>query len=142
MPSGSAKQKMGVSQQTFYRWKKKFRGMGVAEVRRLRVLEENRKLKQLVADLSPDKRMLREVMRKSPEGCSVAAQHRVSPDRLLRKRSPGPSVADSAQSLPPVPECGGLAGYNAYVSKRLSPGPVELWLTPHVHLPAAGGEDS
>jgi uncharacterized protein (DUF342 family) len=42
-------------------------GMGVAEVRRLRVLEEeNRKLKQLVADLSLDKQMLQDVLRKKP----------------------------------------------------------------------------
>ena len=41
--------KMGISEQTFYRWKKRFQGMGVAEVGRLRILEENRKLKQLVA---------------------------------------------------------------------------------------------
>ena len=48
--------KMGIAEQTFYRWKKKYTSMGVAEVRRLRVLEEeNRKLKQLVADLSLDK---------------------------------------------------------------------------------------
>jgi putative transposase len=41
--------------------------MGVAEVRRLRVLEEeNRKLKQLVADLSLDKQMLQDVLRKKP----------------------------------------------------------------------------
>ena len=59
--------KMGVSEQTFYRWKKKYMGMGVAEVRRLRVLEEeNRKLKQLVADLSLDKQMLQDVLRKKP----------------------------------------------------------------------------
>ncbi len=50
--------KMGIAQQTFYRWKKRYVGMGVAEVRRLKVLEENRKLKQLVADLSLDKQML------------------------------------------------------------------------------------
>ena len=51
--------KMGISEQTFYRWKKKFAGMGVAEVRRLKQLEEeNKKLKQLVADLSLDKKML------------------------------------------------------------------------------------
>jgi putative transposase len=57
--------KMGISEQTFYRWKKKYVGMGVAEVRRLRVLEEeNRKLKQLVADLSLDKQMLQDVLRK------------------------------------------------------------------------------
>jgi len=59
--------KMGIAEQTFYRWKKKFTGMGVAEVRRLRVLEEeNRKLKQLVADLSLDKQMLQDVLRKKP----------------------------------------------------------------------------
>lgn len=57
--------KMGIAEQTFYRWKKKFAGMGVAEVRRLRILEEeNRKLKQLVADLSLDKQMLQDVLRK------------------------------------------------------------------------------
>ena len=57
--------KMGISEQTFYRWKKKFGGMGVAEVRRLKQLEEeNRKLKQLVADLSLDKSMLQDVLSK------------------------------------------------------------------------------
>ena len=59
--------KMGISEQTFYRWKKKYVGMGVSEVRRLRILEEeNRKLKQLVADLSLDKQMLQDVLRKKP----------------------------------------------------------------------------
>ena len=58
--------KMGVSEQTFYRWKKVYAGMGVEEVRRLRILEEeNRKLKQLVADLSLDKQMLQDVLRKN-----------------------------------------------------------------------------
>ena len=57
--------KMGIGEQIFYRWKKKFAGIGVAEVRRLRILEEeNRKLKQLVADLSLDKQMLQDVLRK------------------------------------------------------------------------------
>lgn len=47
--------KMGISQATFYAWRKKFGGLGVSELRRLRQLEEeNRKLKQLVADLSLD----------------------------------------------------------------------------------------
>ena len=57
--------KLGVSEQTFYRWKKKFAGMGIAELRRLRQLEEeNRTLKQLVADLTLDKHMLQEAIRK------------------------------------------------------------------------------
>ena len=64
---GEVCRKMGIREQTFYRWKQKFQGLGVAEVRRLRVLEEeNRKLKQLVAVLSPDKQMLEDVLRKSP----------------------------------------------------------------------------
>ena len=53
---------MGITEQTYCRWKKKFAGMG-AEVRRLKQLEEeNRKLKQLVADLSLDKKMLQDVV--------------------------------------------------------------------------------
>jgi putative transposase len=59
--------KMGICEQSFYRWKKKYLGMGVLEVRRLNVLEqENSKLKQLVADLSLDKQMLQDVLRKKP----------------------------------------------------------------------------
>ncbi len=57
--------KMGISQATFYAWRKKFGGLGVAELRRLRQLEEeNRKLKQLVADLSLDNVMLQDVLSK------------------------------------------------------------------------------
>lgn len=57
--------KMGISEATFYNWKKKFGGMGVTELRRLRQLEEeNWRLKRLVADLSLDKEMLQEVIKK------------------------------------------------------------------------------
>ncbi len=58
--------KVGVSQATFYAWKKKYAGVGVSELRRLRQLEdENKKLKQLVADLSLDKVMLQGVLKKA-----------------------------------------------------------------------------
>jgi putative transposase len=57
--------KIGVSEQTYYRWKRKYVGMGVSELRRIRQLEEeNRKLKKIVADLSLDKHMLQEVLSK------------------------------------------------------------------------------
>lgn len=57
--------KMGVSEKTFYNWRQKYGGLGVSELRRLRQLEEeNRKLKQLVADLSLDKAMLQDVLSK------------------------------------------------------------------------------
>ena len=56
---------MGISEATYYNWKKKYGGLGVAEVRRLKQLEEeNRKLKQIVADLSLDKQMLQDVIKK------------------------------------------------------------------------------
>ena len=64
-PVAEVCRKLGISEQTFYRWKAKYAGMGVSELRKMRQLEEeNRKLKQLVADLSLDKQMLQEVIRK------------------------------------------------------------------------------
>jgi putative transposase len=55
--------KMGISEQTFYRWKRLYGGLGPSEVRRLKQLEEeNRRLKQMVADLSLDKHMLQDVL--------------------------------------------------------------------------------
>ena len=62
---GEICRKMGVSEATFYVWRKKYGGLGPSELKRLRLLEdENRKLKQLVADLSLDKAMLQEVVTK------------------------------------------------------------------------------
>ena len=56
---------LGVSQATFFNWKKKYAGLGVPELRRLRQLEEeNAQLKKLVADLSLDKQMLQDVIKK------------------------------------------------------------------------------
>ena len=57
--------KLGITEQTYYRWKQKYGGLGVSEVRRLKQLEdENRRLKQMVADLSLDKAMLQGVLSK------------------------------------------------------------------------------
>ncbi len=57
--------KLQVTETTFYRWKKKFTGLDVSDLRELRQLrEENRKLKGLVAELSLDKTILREALRK------------------------------------------------------------------------------
>jgi putative transposase len=54
--------KIGITEQTFYRWRAKYGGLQVAETRRLRALEEeNRRLKRLVADLSLDNQVLRDV---------------------------------------------------------------------------------
>jgi putative transposase len=64
-PVAEITRKMGVSDPTFYRWKKLYSGLAVNEVRRLKQLdEENRKLKQIVADLTLDKQMLQDVLSK------------------------------------------------------------------------------
>jgi putative transposase len=57
--------KMGISSATFYKWRQKYAGVGPSELRRMRQLEEeNRKLKQIVADLSLDKAMLQHIVAK------------------------------------------------------------------------------
>lgn len=66
--------KMGITSATFYNWKKKYGGLGISELRRLRQLEEeNNRLKQIVADLTLDKQMLQDVLKKSFEGSTVKA---------------------------------------------------------------------
>ena len=57
--------KLEITETTFYRWKRRFHGLGVSELRELKLLrDENRKLKQLVADLTLDKAILRESLAK------------------------------------------------------------------------------
>ena len=64
-PVADVCRRLGMSEQTCSRWKRTFAGMGAAELRQLRQLEEkNRKLKPLVADLMLDQHMLQEVLRK------------------------------------------------------------------------------
>jgi putative transposase len=64
-PVGDLCRQLGVSDATFYAWRKKYAHLGVSELRRLRQLEEeNSRLKRLVADLSLDKHMLSEALRK------------------------------------------------------------------------------
>jgi putative transposase len=97
--------KLGISEQTFYRWKKRFAGLGIAELRRLRILEEeNRKLKQLVADLSLDKKMLQDVLSKNCEARGAACSGAGGAGGVSSCRT---SSLSSAQVFPndqPLPE--------------------------------------
>ncbi len=64
-PVADVCRQIGVSEATFYLWKKKFAHLGVSELRRMRQLEEeNRRLKGLVADLTLDKHMLAEALKR------------------------------------------------------------------------------
>ena len=65
---GDVCRQVGISEATFYAWKKKYAHLGVSEVRRLRQIEkENTRLKRLVADLSFDKHMLSEALREKSD---------------------------------------------------------------------------
>src|SRR5690606_10399076 len=83
--------KLEIAETTFYRWKKKYGGLGVSELRELKQLrEENRKLKQLVADLSLEKSILQEALRKKwyrPLEVRTVAQ--VGERGVPSKRTPG-----------------------------------------------------
>ena len=64
-PVGDVCRQLGIAEQTFYAWKKTYAHLGVSELRRLRLVEEeNGRLKRLVAVLSLDKHMLSEALRK------------------------------------------------------------------------------
>jgi putative transposase len=64
-PIGEVCRKAGISDATFYNWRKKYAGLMPSEMKRLRQLEEeNAKLKRIVADLSLDKAMLQDVLSK------------------------------------------------------------------------------
>jgi putative transposase len=64
-PVAEVCRKAGISDQTYYRWRKKYGGLMPSEMKRLKQLEEeNKRLKNLVANLSLDKEMLQEVVRK------------------------------------------------------------------------------
>jgi transposase-like protein len=64
MTIGEVSRKLGVSEQTYYRWRKEYGGMRVDQAKRLRELEkENGRLKKLVANLSLDNDILKEVVR-------------------------------------------------------------------------------
>ena len=65
VPTEEITRKMCISEASFYRWKKKFGGLGVAEIRLLEQLEEeNRRLKNLLADLTLDKQILQDALSK------------------------------------------------------------------------------
>jgi putative transposase len=64
---------IGVSAATYYTWKKKFGDLGVTELKRLKMLEdENARLKRIVADLTLTSRSCRRLSEKSSEGCQAA----------------------------------------------------------------------
>lgn len=90
-PVAEVLRRMGISEQTFYRWKKLYGGLGVGELRRLKQLPE---AEQLVADLSLNKHILQDVLSKKSEACSAAQDRPVSPVEPWGQRAPQLRGAD------------------------------------------------
>ena len=127
---GEVIRKLGISEQTFYRWKKRFAGLGIAELRRLRTLEEeNRKLKQLVADLSLDKKMLQDVLSKNFEArgqacCGAGGAGGVSSGRASCLPRSGVFPNDL-----PLPEQTRSAGRASHPTSRPGGQSCALWIS-------------
>ena len=104
VPVAEVIRKVGISEQTFYRWKKQYVGMETDQARQMKQLqEENSRLKQLVADLSLDKTMLQDVLRKSSEAFGSPSDGRSSARSLPGERAaclPGSSDGARYVSLP------------------------------------------
>ena len=100
-PVAEVCRKAGISDATFYNWRKKYAGLAPSEMRRLRQLEEeNAKLKRIVADLSLDKAMLQDVLSKKLGGLAANANLSTSCEATGRYRSGEP-----------VQPCGSIARF-------------------------------
>jgi putative transposase len=94
----------GVSEQTFYRWKARYGGLEVSDLRRLRQLEdENSRLKRLVADLTLDNQALKELIQKRPDARNAARGGAGAHERVRTQRTPGLSAGRPGALDLPVP---------------------------------------
>ena len=90
VPVGELCRQVGISEQSFYRWKKVYGGLQASEVRELKQLrDEVTKLKRLVADLSLDKVMLRDIVQKHPNAHETACRDALSHGPLCRQHTSG-----------------------------------------------------
>jgi putative transposase len=117
----------GISDATFYIWKKKYAGLGLSELRELRQLrEENGKLKRLVADLSLDRHILQEIVQKSCKASPAARARAMDAGRLRPERtSRGEADEHHAQDFA-LPDPAPSAGRPAHAPARTGSTPSAL----------------
>ena len=125
-PVGDVCRQLGVSEATFYAWKKKYAHLGVSELRRLRQLEdENARLKRLVDDLTLDKHMLSRRCEKTPEARAPSGARRVVsgdvPGQLRAGLSAG--ALQSRRLVSTKPHEGSVRAADAHSVIWLMPGP-------------------
>jgi putative transposase len=90
VPIGELVRQVGISEQTFYRWKKRYAKLEIDQVRQLKQLqEENQRLKRLVADLTLDKTMLQDVLEKNSKASATPPGGGVPAWRLWGERAAG-----------------------------------------------------
>lgn len=135
-PPADVCRQLGVSEATFYIWKKKYAHLGVSELRQLRPLEdENGRLKRLVADLSLDKHILTEALRKRSEAHTAPRAGRLGAEHLRGQLRAGlsPGAIQSRGVVPPLHP--GRPGAVAGAHPR--PGARAAAVRIHAHLGAA-----
>ena len=129
--------KMRIAEATFYRWKQLYGGLMPSEVKKLRQLEEeNGRLRKVVADLTLDKEMLQEVIRRKIAGTRDDRFCAECIPCLDPQGLPGHSGMSRDVSLPVLPIRAG-APEKAHPRDRRNPD--ALWLSAHPHIVAAGG---
>jgi putative transposase len=135
---------LGISEATYYVWRKRYGQMAIAEIRRLRQLEEeNRKLKQLVADLTLDKVILQGSSQKKSD---AHAQTRAGADRhraLLDRCAASVWAAEIESGVVVLPPSWAGRYRASPAVAGAGPGPPAIWLSPparHAATRGVGGE--
>lgn len=131
---------LGISEATSYVWRKRYGQMAIAEIRRLRQLEEEtRKLKQVVADLTLDKGILQEVLAKSPEAHAQACPRPGGASASFHRGATGLWAAPIESSLVVLPPSS-PGGYGAAEAvTRTGPSAAAVWLSAPACAAAPGG---
>jgi putative transposase len=131
---------LGIAEQTFYAWKKKYAHLGVSELRRLRQLEEeNSRLKRLVADLSLDKHMLSEALRKKSEARTPSRADRVVSGHVSGQLLAGLSVSAVQSGRVVSPESGEGSVGAPPAHSRSRPCTTAVWLAAALGVAATRG---
>jgi putative transposase len=105
-PVAEITRKLGIAEATFYVWKKRFDGLGTPEIRELRQLrEENARLKHIVADLTLDRQVLQDVLKKSGSagatyGDGTAGAQDLAAERATQLRDPYRKPRSAALPIP------------------------------------------